>query len=162
MPEEFLNKTIRELTQLYGGFTATCFEVESYLQYQIPGASNECFLAQHGNFLCGCSNGVYSYLGADTYKKQAGLAWAPRVAAILSLIVSCRTFCLPFCCFKTTRADTKATAGITLYYSRCAEVKEETIVSVQVRHLGWKTSIRALKVDLQSATQPISLGDVLL
>lgn len=86
MPEKYLDKVVQELEQLIG-FTATCGDAEAYLQYQIPMDSSNCLLAQGHNHVCGCNDGLFSYLDADTRTKQAVLAWAPRMSAFLSLIV---------------------------------------------------------------------------
>lgn len=87
MPEEYLDKVISELDFLFG-FTATCGDAESYLQLQISAKSDECIVGQFKNFLCGCSDGKWSYFGADTVSKKAALAWVPRVSALLSFMVN--------------------------------------------------------------------------
>jgi hypothetical protein len=87
IPEDYLEKVVQEL-EILVGFTATCGDAEAYLQYQIPMDSNTCRLGQGYNHVCGCNDGIFSYLDADTRTKQVVLAWAPRISALLSLVVS--------------------------------------------------------------------------
>jgi len=87
VPDEYLNTTVGELAILYD-FTMTCGEAEAYLQYQIEGNSDECIMAQHSNYLCGCNDGRFSYFGANSTKKQAALAWTPRISAFFSCVGS--------------------------------------------------------------------------
>lgn len=87
MPEEYLDFNVADLSIIYD-FTMTCGDAEAYLQYQVRASSDECFLAQHSNYLCGCNDGEYSYLGANTDPKKAALAWTPRISAFLSMVVS--------------------------------------------------------------------------
>lgn len=88
IPEASWDRDVHELSTFREGVSATCKDVESYLQYQIPSSSQLCELGQQNNHLCGCSDGVFSYLSADTYTRQAVLAWVPRITAMMSLIVS--------------------------------------------------------------------------
>jgi hypothetical protein len=46
-----------------------------------------CHSGQSVNHLCGCNNGIYAYLDANTITKQAVLAWAPRFSALWYVIV---------------------------------------------------------------------------
>lgn len=94
MPEEYLDKLVHELDILFG-FKATCGDAETYLQLQIPASSDECILGQQKNFVCGCNDGEWAYLGAKTMQQKVFFAWIPRVSALLSLIVS-----LPFACVR--------------------------------------------------------------
>jgi hypothetical protein len=88
MPEEYLDKNVPQLATFKDGVTGTCRDVESFLQYQILASSDLCLLGIENNHICGCSDGIFSYLSADTKKRQAVLAWTPRVSAFFSLIGS--------------------------------------------------------------------------
>jgi hypothetical protein len=69
------------------GANITCHQMESFFQ-RLPVSNNSsiCQLAQSMNYICGC--GGIGYAGASTQTKQAVLAWMPRIAAILSMMVS--------------------------------------------------------------------------
>jgi hypothetical protein len=70
------------------GENITCYQMETFFQrLPVPKDSSNCQLAQSMNYICGC--GGIGYAGAKTNTKQVILAWLPRVAAILSLLVSC-------------------------------------------------------------------------
>jgi hypothetical protein len=88
MPEEYLDKNVPQLATFKDGVTGTCRDVESFLQYQILASSDLCLLGIENNHIRGCSDGIFSYLSADTKKRQAVLAWTPRVSAFFSLIGS--------------------------------------------------------------------------
>jgi hypothetical protein len=80
---QFPNRTI----SLFGD-NITCDQMESFFQrLPVPQNSSNCKLAQSMNYICGC--GGIGYAGAKTHTKQSVLVWLPRVAAILSLMVSC-------------------------------------------------------------------------
>jgi hypothetical protein len=65
----------------------TCDQMESFFQrLPVPNNSSICQLAQSMNYICGCDG--TGYAGASTQTKQAVLAWMPRIAAILSMMVS--------------------------------------------------------------------------
>jgi hypothetical protein len=69
------------------GDNITCYQMERFFQrLPVPNDSTNCQLAQSMNYICGC--GGIGYAGAKTHTKQVVLAWLPRVAAILSLMVS--------------------------------------------------------------------------
>jgi hypothetical protein len=70
------------------GDNVTCWQLESFFKkLPVPKDSTNCQLAQSMNFICGCAGAGYA--GANTTMKQALLAWLPRAAAILSIMV-CR------------------------------------------------------------------------
>jgi hypothetical protein len=80
---QYPNRTI----SLFGD-DITCHQMERFFQrLPVSKDSSNCKLAQSMNYICGC--GGIGYAGANTDTKQAVLAWLPRVAAILSLLVSC-------------------------------------------------------------------------
>jgi len=76
-----------EMSSISSIGTVTCGEMSDLLG-AIPQNSDECFFAQTVAFMCGCNEGVSTYLEADTIGRQAALAWVPRVTAILSLFCS--------------------------------------------------------------------------
>jgi hypothetical protein len=84
--EEYRNTSFYEM-KAYIGVTGTCEDAVDYLVKQVPGQSELCRSGQSVNHLCGCNNGIYAYLDANTITKQAILAWAPRFSALLSILV---------------------------------------------------------------------------
>lgn len=91
-PPEFNNIEVPPAYLDSVGMTNTTISLTCELmlasQYQMHQDDNACALARIGNFLCGCSNGIWEYSGADTQEKKVGLFWAPCVSGILSLIGS--------------------------------------------------------------------------
>lgn len=64
-----------------------CYQVQKFFaDVDVAATSPNCQLAQMMNFVCGCEGTGYG--GASTEGKRAALAWAPRVAALLSFMVS--------------------------------------------------------------------------
>jgi hypothetical protein len=68
----FYNTTVLQL-ESFIGVLPTCEDV-SYVMFQLDEDDILCKGAQFGNHLCGCNDGVYSYLDADITPKQAALA----------------------------------------------------------------------------------------
>lgn len=58
-----------------------------YTQFQIHANDERCALARSGRHLCGCNNGQFDYLDANTHAKKAVLAWMPRLSAFFSILV---------------------------------------------------------------------------
>jgi hypothetical protein len=97
LTEQFRITEFKEM-KAYIGVTGTCGDAEDYLVKQIPAASELCHSGQSVNHLCGCNNGIYAYLDANTMTKQAVLAWAPRFSALLSIMVGdISTFLAHYC-----------------------------------------------------------------
>ncbi|CAJ1966731.1 unnamed protein product [Cylindrotheca closterium] len=69
------------------GQDVTCEQVEAVL-LQFSQDSEECFLGQEHNWECGCNDGFYGYLGAESRSDILALHWAARVSGILSLMGS--------------------------------------------------------------------------
>jgi len=57
-----------------------------YNDYQIDSDSTNCKIAHSMNYVCGCTGA--GYLGANSERKKALLAWLPRVSASLSIMGS--------------------------------------------------------------------------
>jgi hypothetical protein len=73
------------------GDHVTCSQMESFFErLPVPKDSSNCQLAQSTNYICGCEG--RGYAGANTSTKKVVLAWLPRTAAILSILVSVRVF----------------------------------------------------------------------
>jgi hypothetical protein len=69
------------------GDNVTCSQMESFFErLPVPKDSSNCQLAQSTNYICGCEG--RGYAGADTMPKKVVLAWLPRTAAVLSMLVS--------------------------------------------------------------------------
>ena len=86
-PVAYRNTTVHALKAFFS-FKTTCAIATDYLQYQVLETSELCEYGKDYNHICGCSGGIFTYLEANTVWKQALLAWAPRVSALLSFIVS--------------------------------------------------------------------------
>jgi hypothetical protein len=69
------------------GQDLTCEQVEAVL-LQYSQDSVECFLGQEHNWECGCNDGFYGYLGAESRSDILALHWAARVSGILSVLGS--------------------------------------------------------------------------
>lgn len=54
----------------------------------LPNQVNLCRFASEVSYACGCNGGMRIYFGADTDLKRSALAWAPRVAGLISLLCS--------------------------------------------------------------------------
>ena len=65
----------------------TCGALEVFVSV-LDSGSGTCSALTEYAYLCGCNDGLRSYLGADTKTKQAVLAWLPRVSGLLSVIGS--------------------------------------------------------------------------
>jgi hypothetical protein len=85
VPESYREKPVVILNRFLG-FTPTC-EVAFDFQYQLRADDFLCWSATLRSDVCGCNGGVWDYMNADTEAKKIALAWLPRVAALLSLIV---------------------------------------------------------------------------
>jgi hypothetical protein len=73
------------------GDSVTCSQMESFFErLPVPNNSDNCQLAQSTNYICGCEG--RGYAGANTSAKKVVLAWLPRTAAILSMLVSVPVF----------------------------------------------------------------------
>jgi len=70
-----------------GGDNWTCGMLDIF-SAGVESDSSVCDLMTDNAYLCGCNNGVRTYLGADTIAKQAALAWLLRVSGLLSIIGS--------------------------------------------------------------------------
>jgi hypothetical protein len=78
--------------QLFGD-NITCSQMQSFFEkLPVPANSSNCQLAQSMNYICGCEG--QGYAGANTSTKKVVLAWLPRTAAILSLLVRLIFSCL--------------------------------------------------------------------
>jgi hypothetical protein len=76
--------------QLFGD-NITCSQMESFFErLPVPKDSSNCQLAQSTNYICGCEG--RGYAGANTSTEKVVLAWLPRTAAILSMLVSVCVF----------------------------------------------------------------------
>ena len=64
-----------------------CWQVQKFFHsVRIPSDAPNCRLAQMMNYVCGCQGPGYG--GASTDTKRNVLVWLPRVAALLSFLVS--------------------------------------------------------------------------
>ena len=78
------------IVQLFGD-DVTCSQMDLFFKrLPVPKNSSNCELAQSMNYICGCEG--QGYAGANTSTKKAVLAWLPRTAAILSILVSLHVF----------------------------------------------------------------------
>jgi hypothetical protein len=78
------------IVQLFGD-NVTCSEMDSFFKrLPVPKNSSNCELAQSMNYICRCEG--QGYAGADTSTKKVVLAWLPRTAAILSILLSLYVF----------------------------------------------------------------------
>jgi hypothetical protein len=78
---------VEQFSQVSGLKDVTCDVIIS-TQNQVPSSSPTCWKTQSKNYLCGCNQGQYDYLGANTIAKKRVLVWMPRIAALLSVFGS--------------------------------------------------------------------------
>mmetsp|Transcript_17359 Transcript_17359/g.28079 ORF Transcript_17359/g.28079 Transcript_17359/m.28079 type:complete len:461 (+) Transcript_17359:435-1817(+) len=74
-------------TEMLGTGTWTCGMVQAF-SAGIDSDSDTCDLLTNFAYICGCNDGVRSYLGADTIEKLAILTWLPRASGFLSIVGS--------------------------------------------------------------------------
>lgn len=61
----------------------TCELVEA-TQYQYGKNEGVCKLGELASFLCGCNDGEFDYVGADTDTKKGAIVWVARFFAFIS------------------------------------------------------------------------------